>query len=179
MKADPQKLWTDFKAAFGEALNEKSPQELAEMWKAVGLKTSFYEQRLMPAVAERLGLKLAIEHQRIDHTLVDDAGVPLIAVEVENAHTTAAHEIRCLCCLATPLKVLILSCDWKASEKKRYLPEWIQIIQRHHAVVSTECLYGIVVGEWGSDADAPLEYSFLLLDPTGDEVGPEEFVVRH
>ena len=137
------------------------------MWQAVQEKTYFYEWSLMPAVKRHLGYDLHVERLRCDYTFLDPNQVPLIAVEAENAHQTAAHEMHCLCSLAAPLKILLLSCDWQASEKAKYLPEWREIIRAHHAVVSVNCHYGIIVGEWDEPDDALLKFSFTLLDTDG------------
>ncbi len=90
--------------------------------------------------------------------------MPIIAVESENAHATAWQEMECLCSLAAPLKVLVLSCDWQ-NEKMKFLPEWTDIIRKHHAAVSVGCLYVIVSGEWENE-ELPI-YSFTLIDAAG------------
>lgn len=107
---------------------------------------------------------MQVEHLRVDYTFFDENEVPVIAVESENAHVNAWEEIEQLSSLAAPLKVLILSCDW-ADVKQKYLPEWTDIIRRHHQVVSVDCLYAIIVGEW-DDEKLPV-YSLTLIDPTG------------
>lgn len=167
MKADPLQLATHFNNAFCKTLaaNERDP--LLKMWQSTAEKTWFYEKTLMPAVAKHLGLELHIERFRCDFMFLDENEVPLVAVESENAHPTAGHEVNCLCSLAAPLKVLLLSCEWQASEKAKYLPEWTDIIRRHHAVVSADCRYLIVVGQWEDPVDALLEYSVTLLDTSG------------
>lgn len=128
----------------------------------------------MPATAQKLGFLMAPERHRCDYAFVNLDGVPLIFAEVENAHTTASHEIRCLCSLAAPLKVLVLSCDWQDTEKARFLPQWREIIKTHHAVISMDCLYAVIVGEWG---DALLQYSFTLLDTRGEVIEDSQHTV--
>jgi hypothetical protein len=162
----PQKLWAAFKTAFCKALDETEKPKRVEAWRTVRNKTEFYEQTLMPAIKKLLSYDLQIERLRCDYTFLDGAGVPLIAVESENAHSTAWLEIEYLCSLAVPLKVLVLSCDWQA-EKDKYLKEWTEIIRKHHAVVDVKCLYAVIVGEWDEPADAILEYTFTLLDTNG------------
>lgn len=167
MKADPHQLATTFKDAFCKALESNERNDLLKMWQSVTDKTWFYEKTLMPTVAQQLGWELHIEKFRCDFMFLDERAVPLVAVESENAHETAGHEVNCLCSLAAPLKVLLLSCDWQGSEKAKYLPKWAEIIRTHHSVVSLDCLYLIVVGEWDEPKDARLEYSFTLLDTEG------------
>jgi hypothetical protein len=56
--------------------------------------------------------------------------------------------------MAAPLKVLLLSCDWRATQSAKFLPRWLEIIRLHHSVTSLDCLYAIMVGEWDAPADA-------------------------
>lgn len=156
-----------FKTAFCMALENNERSELLRMWQSVSDKTWFYEKTLMPVVAANLGWELHIEKFRCDYMFLDKDSVPLIAVESENAHETASHEVSCLCGLAAPLKVLVISCDWQNSEKSIFLPKWTEIIRKHHEVISLDCLYMIVVGEWDEPDDALLKYSFTLIGPSG------------
>lgn len=120
----------------------------------------------MPAVAGLLGYELQTERHRCDYAFLNADQVPLIFGESENAHGTASHEIHHLCSLTAPLKVLLISCEWEATEKKAYLPVWAEIIRTHHAVVTMDCLYAIIVGGWDGPG-TPFEYSSTLLDPSG------------
>jgi hypothetical protein len=61
----------------------------------------------------------------------------------------------------------MLSCDWQ-NEKKKFLPEWTDIIRKHHAAVSVGCLYVIISGEWDNE-ELPI-YSFTLIDSVGSVV---------
>lgn len=166
----PQLYWQEFQSAFCQALDQTSVADFEEAWSHVRKKTHFYEFHLMPAVAQVLGQRVQVEHMRVDYTFFDKNEVPVIAVEAENSHPSAWEEIEQLSSLAAPLKVLILSCDW-ASEKQKYLPEWTDIIRRHHQVVSVDCLYAIIVGEWENEP-RPI-YTLTLVDTNGQVL--EEF----
>jgi hypothetical protein len=159
-------LWLNFKNAFTKALDEAGKEKLNEAWKDVASKTTFYGN-LMPSIANRLGMKHQFERLRRDHTFLKANGVPLIIIECENQHGTAWQEMEFLCSLAAPLKMLVLSCEWQASEKNKFLPIWIEIIRKHHAVVSLDCMYGIIVGEW-QESDFSFEYSFTCIDTNGN-----------
>ncbi|GEP46237.1 hypothetical protein [Brevifollis gellanilyticus] len=175
----PLQLWEEFRSAFCAALDLNSREGLGQMWENIKAKTSFYEGTLMPMITKSLGYGLEFERFRFDYTFVDENGIPLIVVESENAHAKASHEINCLCNLAAPLKVLVLSCDWQRSEKITHLPVWQAIIQKNHAVVSVDCLYGIIVGEWDEPEDALLTYSFMLLDNKGAVIDEHIHSVHH
>lgn len=157
----PQQYWQEFRSAFCQALDQTDVADLKKAW---GDKKPFYEFHLMPAVGQILGQRMQVEYMRVDYTFFDENEVPVIAVESENGHTKAWEEIERLSSLATPLKVLILSCDW-AEAKQKYLSRWTDIIRRYHQVVSVDCLYAIIVGEWENE-QRPI-YTLTLVDTNG------------
>lgn len=166
MKAETKIIWTQFRTALCKALDATPDARLREAWKSGPDKTVFYERTLMPAVAGLLGYDLQIERHRCDYAFLNADKVPLVFAESENAHGTASHEIHHLCSLAAPLKVLLISCDWEATEKKAFLPIWSQIIRTHHAVVTMDCIYAIIVGGWDGEGTS-FAYSFTVLDSSG------------
>jgi hypothetical protein len=166
--AEMHELWSNFKDAFVKSLDVIGKSRLEEAWADVRVKTIFYKKDLMPEIARHLGMNHKTERLRRDHSFLDANHVPMIVVECENQHGTAWQEVESLCSLAAPLKVLVLSCEWQASEQKVYLPIWTDIIRKHHAVISLRCLYAIVVGEW-LDADSCVEYSFTSIDHEGKD----------
>jgi hypothetical protein len=171
---NPQTTWTDFRAAFCNALDEAEKAHFLEAWQSIENKTVFYAQTFMPAVAKKLGHVLQAEKLRCDYAFLNTDGVPIIFAEAENNHGTASHEIKCLCCLTSPLKVLVLSCDWQASEKQKYLPRWCETIRTHHAIISMDCLYAVIVGEW----DDSLEYSFTVINTAGTVIEESRHTVK-
>jgi hypothetical protein len=66
------------------------------------------------------------------------------------------------------MKALVLSCDWSTTEKRKFQPQWAEIIRKHHSVVWVECLYAIIVGEWENEPSPT--YSFTLLNAAGTEL---------
>lgn len=172
----PQQHWDTFKTAFCEALDQTPKAKFEEAWQHIRKKTEFYEWTLMPAVGRQLGCQMKVERMRCDYTFFDESGVPIIAVESENAHPTAWQEIEYLCSLAAPLKVLVLSCDWQ-NEKKKFLPEWTDIIRKHHAIVSVGCLYVIISGVWDNE-ELPTYY-FTLIDTAGSVLEETKHAVGH
>jgi hypothetical protein len=172
-------IWEDFRNAFCKALDETDKATLLDMWSHVRKKTFYYEKTLMPSIAGHLSYELQIERQRCDYSFLNQNGVPLIAVESENDYRTAWHEMESLCSLAAPVKILILSCDWQGV-KGKYLSEWGEIIRKHHAVVSVDSRYAIIVGEWAEQpADARLNYSFTLVDTAGNRTVECSHTAKH
>lgn len=165
MKNPPLNTWKLFKSALCQSLDATPHNKLLEAWESGPHKTAFYEWTLLPDVAKALGCQWQTERHRCDFAFLTPEGVPLIFAEAENAHPTAAHEIRHLCSLAAPLKVLFISCDWFESEKVVYLPRWQEIIRLHHSVVSMDCLYAIIVGGW--DDGQFCEYLFTVINAEG------------
>lgn len=165
---DPLDLWKIFRDQFFENLKSHDETTLLSMWQSLGARTSFYSAVFMPQLAGRLKMVLKRERCRCDFSLESHREVPLVFVETENASATACNEIRNLCRLSAPLKVLILTCGWLRSEKARYQDPWSEIIRNHHSVVAMNCLYAIIAGEW-HDGE-PLVYSSTLLDVYGKEI---------
>jgi len=171
--AIPKQVWDEFKTAFEKALDGAGEAKMLQAWKTLPQKTEFYERVLMPAIGDQLGLTFQIERLRCDYTFLDPDRVPLIAIESENCHPSAWQEMESLCSLAAPVKALILSCEWEDSQERKFLPRWTEIIRKHHAVVSMDCLYAIIVGEW-SDKSSRVEYSFTAIEPSGNTL-PKTF----
>ena len=130
----------------------------------------------MPKVAANIKLKLHPERYKRDYTFVNENDVPLILAEVETSHPTATREIINLCCFCAQLKVLVLSCDWEATEKSKFLDSWRKIIIDHHAAFQMDCLYAIVVGEWQNEH--LIEYSFTLIDTGGNVIENDKHPVK-
>lgn len=163
----PHATWNDFRKAFCDTLDTIDRTHLLEAWENGANKTAFYEHKFMSIVAERLGCSLAIEYLRADYTFFTADHIPLVFAEAENAHGSAGHEIKNLCSVAAPLKVLILSCSWQDSERDRFLPEWVNVIRMRHQAILMDCCYGIIVGEWHDTDRCFIEYSFTLIDTDG------------
>ncbi|MFC3031675.1 hypothetical protein ACFOEE_03980 [Pseudoalteromonas fenneropenaei] len=134
-------------------------------------KTKFYEQ-LFKEVGEFERKVVTYEQFRCDVTISDENGVPLVLIEMENAHSTASSEIEQLCCLNAPLKVLVISCAWHDSERERWLPIWQNIIRKHNSAFPTNSKFCIVVGEWGRGrpCDELLRYYMVTLSSQGNVV---------
>ena len=173
----PQTTWTEFRAAFYNALDQVKPEKFLEAWKYGGHNMNpFYAETFMPKVAANIKLKLHPERYKRDYTFVNENDVPLILAEVETSHPTATREIINLCCFCAQLKVLVLSCDWEATEKSKFLDSWRKIIIDHHAAFQMDCLYAIVVGEWQNEH--LIEYSFTLIDTGGNVIENDKHPVK-
>ena len=169
--------WTNFEAAFKRELCLVSEQEFSEAWHQSRARTALYENRIIPAVSETMGLKFWKEDFKIDYTLcqeVDGVNVPLIFIESENDANSAHHEIRKLCCLSAPLKVLIVcsewseeSGDWKhGGHKSTLLNRWGKQIKAHNKSWPVPAITGVIVAEW----NACLRYYSLAFDHLGDVI---------
>lgn len=164
----PHDLWNVFRDHFLRILHTHDEATIFAMWQGFVERNAFYSEKFMPQLAEALGCGLTRERFRCDFCLETKEGVPLVFLEVENTVSSASHEIRALCAMAAPLKVLVITCGWLRSDKDRYLGSWSEIIRTHHQTISLNCLYAIVAGEWHDDE--PLVYSFTLVDPSGMEL---------
>jgi hypothetical protein len=171
-----ESLRDKFLRLFAAAMTDADPTTLRAAWASQGARTHFYSN-IFARVAAGLDLDLEQELLIVDYAMVGkDDGVPRIFIESENIAFSAVQEVRKLCCLAAPLKVLFSVCEWDESEslwkngsmRPHLLPEWRQAVAKHKAA-GTFCGDIIaVVAEWRPD-DSLRFYSLSLLDSAGDD----------
>lgn len=178
MKLNPHSEWAKLFDAIAAELQVTPTAEFEEAWTSVGAKTAFYG-RFFSRVAEHLGHKLWTEFLRCDFVISSPADVPIAFVESENAHTSATEEVRKFCAVSAPIKILLLSCDWSDSERLIWSPGWRKLIATQHTYFGTDCIYVIMVGEWGRGHpdDGQLRYLFDVIDHRGVEIERKEVEV--
>lgn len=170
--------WKKFRDAFTDELSKVTDGDLSEAWKSSENRTKLYEERILPQVAEVMGLVLRKEEFKVDYTLCKPTGndydVPLVFVESENVASSAEHEIRKLCCLHAPLKILITCAEWSdepnawshGGVKEALLERWRNQVWLHNKEWPSPCITGVVVAEWNQS----LRYYALAFDCFGDIV---------
>lgn len=113
--------WTTFKNLFAKALATIEFQEIHSAWQGSGVRTAFYDKLIRSTICELSGLELINEFLRVDFVLCrknrDDSLIPQVWIESENAWWTAEHEIKKLCCLHGPLKILLTVIAWDEEQK--------------------------------------------------------------
>lgn len=140
--------WRKFKGAFQQELTACSRDDFSTAWKTSTNRTRFYEENLLPRVADSLQLKFLKEEFKIDYSLCKETPdgylVPLVFVESENIATGIANsELRKLCLLYSPLKVLITCVEWSDEPgywrsgglKAQLTEKWSNIIRAHNAIL--------------------------------------------
>jgi len=166
--------WNRFLSAFTSQLKSLSAEDFQRAWMSSANRTILYENVVLPNVAHELGLEFVFEEWKVDYTLcrkVDEYLVPEVFVESENVAVSAHHEVRKLCCLASPLKVLIVCSEWSNEDgdwrhgghKEKLLLEWSSIIQRHSKVWPQNSIFGVIVAE----ANELLTYYAVAFDNRG------------
>jgi len=107
-----KKLWEDFRKGLENRLRTKK-DDLKAVWDIPEERTNLYDN-LMKELAEDLGYYFRPQFLRIDYALCDkERKVPLIFIEFENnALLIAEDELRKLCCVSAPLKVIISVIEW-------------------------------------------------------------------
>jgi len=165
--------WDDFKKYFKEAIENSSDNELLVAWESLKNRTKFYENNILIKVAKKMDLIFVKEEYKIDYTLckkssIADYNVPMIFIESENNAPTTKSEVRKLCCLAAPLKVLLTCMEWSdGGNKQRYLKEWGGIINYHNLEWPQPTQTGLLVAE---RIGLCLKIHNLLLDSSGTVV---------
>ncbi len=134
-----ESLREQFLRSFKECIANSGSARLREAWKSQTTRTAFYDE-IFERVAGSFDLRL--EHQLliVDYAMVTKDDVPRVFIESENIASSAAQEVRKLCCLASPLKVLFSVCEWdesfpwrRGSMRPRVLPAWRQVVAQHEA----------------------------------------------
>jgi hypothetical protein len=130
----------------------------------------------MQAVAHDLTLEFSREWLTVDYAMWSrpiDGGqrTPIVLVESENVPSGADHEVRKLCSLSAPLRVLITVAQWedeaprwKSKGQRTVLSQhWHAIREAYAASWPDAGIVGVVVGEWGPPDDDTLRfYAFEL-----------------
>ena len=128
---DEYHLWFEFIEHFNVCIGKGSDEQLRQAWSSRKDRTKFYTKDLLPQVAKNMNLKITKEEFKVDFVMgIEDPyfeyKIPKIYIESENDFNRAEHEIRKLCSLNSPLRVLITVDEWRSSPKssvKRKLRE--------------------------------------------------------
>ena len=174
MKTSPQALWAAFQESFCAAIQSVGEVRLAEIWATQYTRTTHYADELLQSVAKDLGLDLKRESSRVNYSMwdcrSDSEPTPLIFIESENHATGADNEVKTLCCLAAPLKVLITAGEWEdviprwrdGGHRSTLVARWRSIRSAYHAAWPDQGVFGVLVGE--SDPDGVLRFHGFELD---------------
>ena len=159
MEIQPAILWDSFKEGFITQIRLAGEVALTEAWQSSSGRTGFYCDKLLPDVAKQMGLELRTELFRVDASLcklhqTTKQHVPLIFIESENYAHTASHEMHKLCCLSSPVRVLITCTEWGENiwehqgTKDTLLKEWGAIIKSYADIWPQNGVLGLIVAEW-------------------------------
>jgi hypothetical protein len=185
METSPQALWAAFQRSFCAAIQSLEGIGLAEIWATQYTRTSNYADELLKSVAKDLELDFKREYSMVDYSMWDcrsnSEPTPVIFIESENHATGADHEVKTLCCLAAPLKVLITVGEWEdviprwrnGGHRSTLVTRWRSIRSAYHEAWPDPGVLGVLVGE--SDPDGVLRFHGFELDagtasPVGDRV---------
>lgn len=180
-------FWREFLDAFSQGLFATSGEEFSRAWKSSGDRTQFYEGTFLQNVSEAMGLTFKKEEFKVDYTFCatteNDYDVPMVFIESENFAITAHHEIRKLCCLHAPLKVLIVCAEWSnepgawkhGGYQDQLLKQWAAQIRAHNKVWPSPSITGVIVAEWNES----LKYYAVAFDHFGEVVDEHRIVFEH
>ena len=171
-------FWCKFRDSFKQELELMPDEHFKHAWLNSSKRTKLYENQMFEKVASKLNLVYKKEEFKIDYTLCqkchDGYNVPLVFIESENDASTAHHEMRKLCCLSAPLKVLITCVEWcdepgawrHGGEKGKLLSTWSKQIKSHASIWLTPSVTGIIVAEWNKN----LRFYCLAFNQLGEIV---------
>jgi hypothetical protein len=147
---------------------------LAEIWAAQYSRATFCADELLKSVARDLELDFKREHSRVAYSMwdrrSDSEPTPVILIESEEQATCADEEVKTLCCLAAPLKVLMTFGEWEdviprwrnGGHRSTLVTRWRSIRSAYHAAWRDPGVFGVLVGE--SDPDGVLRFHGFELD---------------
>jgi hypothetical protein len=175
-----EKLWINFRHSLEKCLRANK-DGLKAAWDSSTDRTIFYTKNLLPEMANALGFYLEKEFLNVDYALFErERKVPLVFIESENnAWSIADNEMRKLCAVSSPLKVLITVIEWCedpgywecAGHKTRLLDRWKSVIKEHNEKWPQKCLYGIVIGERDDEQTGEiLRFYTVALASNGTEI---------
>jgi hypothetical protein len=178
METSPQALWTAFQESFCAAILSLEGIRLAEIWAAQYSRTIFSADELLKSVAKDLDLDFKREHSRVAYSMwdcrSDSEPTPVIFIESEEQATCADQEVKTLCSLAAPLKVLITVGEWEDAMprwrngglRSTLVTRWRSIRSAYHTAWRDPGVFGVLVGE--SDPDGLLRFHAFELDAGTD-----------
>lgn len=178
---DEYNLWFEFIEHFNVCIRKYSNEQLRQAWSNATNRTKFYTDHLLPQVANDMNLKITKEEFKVDFVMgIEDPyfeyKIPKIYIESENVFNSAEHEIRKLCSLNSPLRILITVDKWPNDPEKKFskLREWQSIIAAHkrHNKDFTGTI-GILIGDFESDI---LRFHALAFWPDGELRDPEHVI---
>ena len=180
---DEYHLWFEFIEYFNVCIGKCSNKQLRQAWSSRTDRTKFYTDLLLPQVANDMNLKITKEEFKVDFVMaVEDPysehKIPKIYIESENDIRKAKHEIRKLCSLNSPLRVLITVDEWRRNDptkKFSKLRKWQSIIKAHKKQNKQNFsgTIGILIGAFESDI---LRFHALAFWPDGDLRYPEHVI---
>lgn len=179
---DEYHLWFEFIEHFKVCIEKCSKEKLCQAWKTPSNRTKFYTKYLLRQVAKKMNLKISKEEFTVDFVMgVEDPylgyKIPRIYIESENDINSAEHEIRKLCSLNSPLRILITVDKWPDVPQKKFgkLREWQSIIAAHKKENKQNFsgTIGILIGAFESDI---LRFHALAFWPDGDLRDPEHVI---
>lgn len=123
-----------FLISFQDELNSRPTDELGRAWQSRKERTEFYK-RVFEKVAGRLCLEYEPELLNIDYVMREKDYQLKIIIESENETSTAEKEIWKLCCVNSPVKILLTVAEWSKDKnwsqpcRELYLKKWFEIIK--------------------------------------------------
>jgi hypothetical protein len=168
-------LLKSFISSFKKFITQTNRFEIESSWRSKSARTSLYCNIIMPFIAKDMSLIYEKEKFTIDYILSKQSyceiNIPLVAIESENDYNSATHEVKKLCLVNTPLKVLITAPE-KLFIKKAgagaygKVREWQSIIRCYSQ--QNPCFSGmflIIFGRFDGDS---VDYQYLAFHANGD-----------
>jgi hypothetical protein len=177
-------FWKEFCDAFKNILGKKTFVQLDNAWASDGTRTNFYFPEVLCDVAKIMGMEYRAEVFTADAAFVRKGSggteVPMVWIESENDAGSAEHEVRKLCSLAGPLKILMICSEWDETwphggMRTKWIGKWQPIVKDYGEFWPLPSLFGIIVGQ---RKDKEWKFYAMPIGQCGDIIGQEQVLLK-
>lgn len=182
MKYNYKELWEQFKENLIICLGECPEIELQKI-RSISQRTIFYFEYLLPKVADKMNLLFVTEEPfRVDGTFYKigkqdgkNLKIPIILLESENDYLTSEGEVKKLCLLNAPLKILMIYSDWDGNISNDIKEGfWEYIMEDFNTDSSLTGFFAFINCSWSKD----LRFDAIVYDENVKSLGESVLFVK-
>lgn len=159
---NPLPLWSDFKKALVQQLEEAFSDALRTAWNGPDEQRHFYLNHLLPRIASQLNCRLRKDSifqvdAELYRTTEQGYQVPITFLDIATDAFQTDDHIGKLCSLAAPIKVLVTHARWsddlwtQNNERETLLRMWNAHLHDHVGVWPQMGIVAVLIAEWNQE----------------------------
>ncbi|MCH7535535.1 MAG: hypothetical protein IH948_07290 [Bacteroidetes bacterium] len=184
MKTNSENLWNQFKTSFKKNIEENNDiKAKLGLLNKTKTRKEFLKDYLFPDMENDLELKFEKEEEflLVDYTFYREGEkcqwkVPLIFVESECVWSSAEKEVRKLCSVNAPLKILILYRNYSTIEVEQ--GDWKYIMQDYIQEYQLVGYFALLIYTPSRDSGGKYEFRSYLYNDSGVCVEDDKLLVK-